>query len=150
MSKILKVLGVLVVIVLLGIAFSFLMRSSNNVYTNSTVSSSTDVASTSTDKTVTTTTAKPKTVSSQTSTSRVYVDITNFAFSPKALTIKAGTTVTWTNRDSVIHTITADNGGPASPNIGKGQTYSFKYTKAGIYGYHCSIHKTMTGTIIVQ
>ncbi len=94
--------------------------------------------------------ATQKTVSSQTTTTHVYVDIAGYAFTPQALTIKKGTTVTWTNRDAAVHNVIADNGGPTSPNLSKGQSYSFTFKTAGIYGYHCSFHPNMTGTIIVK
>jgi plastocyanin len=78
--------------------------------------------------------------------------IQNFAFSPATLTVKAGTAVTWTNRDGADHTITADPGAPAgfgSGNLASGASYSFTFTSPGTYTYHCSIHPSMKGTIVV-
>jgi plastocyanin len=77
------------------------------------------------------------------------VGITNFAFSPASITVKAGTTVTWTNNDSVAHTIVGDNGGPSSGSIAQGGTYSYVFNTAGTLAYHCSIHPSMTGTVTV-
>ncbi len=77
------------------------------------------------------------------------VSIMNFSFNPKSLTVKVGTKVTWTNNDSVTHTVTADNGAFDSP-VESGSTFSFTFTKPGTYAYHCSIHPSMTATIIVQ
>jgi plastocyanin len=79
------------------------------------------------------------------------VAIASFAFSPASLTVAVGTKVTWTNNDSVTHTVTADQGaafnsGPLSP----GQTFSFTFTKAGTYSYHCNIHPSMMATIVVN
>lgn len=78
------------------------------------------------------------------------VAISNFAFSPATLTVSVGTKVTWTNNDSVAHTVTADNGAFGSQDVGSGSTFSFTFTKAGTYTYHCAIHPYMTATITVQ
>lgn len=79
------------------------------------------------------------------------VEISNFAFSPATLTIKAGDTVVWTNQDSVSHTVTSDSGSElGSSTLGNGQTYSRTFNTAGTYSYHCSIHTYMKAKIIVQ
>ena len=79
------------------------------------------------------------------------VVIQNFAFSPNSLTVKVGTTVTWINQDSTTHTITSDNGAfQSSGDINSGSNYTFTFSKAGTYPYHCSIHPNMKGTIVVQ
>lgn len=77
------------------------------------------------------------------------VSIASFAFSPQSLTVKVGTTVTWTNHDSVTHTVTAD-GGAFNHTLSPSDTFSFTFTKAGTYSYHCSIHPSMTATVVVQ
>ena len=79
------------------------------------------------------------------------VTISNFAFSPANITVKKGTTVTWTNKDSVTHTVveTDSKTGPKSENLDQGKSYSFTYDTAGSYAYHCSIHPNMTGTVTV-
>lgn len=76
------------------------------------------------------------------------VSIAGFAFSPAALTVKVGDTVTWTNNDSTTHTVTGPDfeSGPLAP----GKTFSHKFTAAGTFDYHCSIHPNMTGSITVQ
>lgn len=79
------------------------------------------------------------------------VDITNFAFSPSELKVKKGDTVTWTNKDSVPHSIVSDSGSELnSPNLSKEQTYSHTFNQTGIFGYHCSIHSSMAGKIVVE
>ena len=79
------------------------------------------------------------------------ITIQGFAFSPSALTISAGDTVKWTNLDSASHTITSDSGSElASPSFGNGQTYSHTFNTTGTFSYHCSIHSTMKGKIIVE
>lgn len=75
------------------------------------------------------------------------VNIQNFKFSPTSLTIKAGTTVTWTNSDSAPHTIKSAQFN--SPVLATSQTFSFKFITVGIYDYSCGIHPSMTGKIIV-
>ncbi|MBW3022726.1 cupredoxin family copper-binding protein [Candidatus Woesearchaeota archaeon] len=74
--------------------------------------------------------------------------IKNFAFSPAEITVKTGTTITWTNEDSVTHTITSE-GNFDSGQISKGETFSFTPDKAGTIDYHCSIHPSMNGKIVV-
>ena len=73
----------------------------------------------------------------------------NFAFDPKTVTIKVGQTVTWTNQDSATHTVTGD-GGIDSGDLPKGQSYSKTFDTAGTFNYHCSIHPSMTGQVIVE
>ena len=78
------------------------------------------------------------------------VSIANMAFNPKGITVKAGTTVTWTNNDVMTHTVTADNDSFNSGNIPSGSVFSFTFSTAGVFNYHCSIHPSMTGTITVN
>jgi plastocyanin len=78
------------------------------------------------------------------------VAIQNFAFSPATITVKVGTKVTWTNKDSAAHTVTGDsNDGPASGTLAQGASYSFTFSKAGTFSYACSIHPNMKGTVVV-
>ena len=77
------------------------------------------------------------------------VNITNFAFSPATVTVKAGTTVTWTNKDEEAHTVTASDKAFGSPPLDAGQTYSHTFTAPGSYAYLCTIHPFMTATVVV-
>jgi plastocyanin len=79
------------------------------------------------------------------------VAIKNFAFAPAAITVKAGTKVTWTNQDSDAHTVTSqNNSGPlSSAALNTGQSYSYTFTKPGTYSYLCTIHPFMTATVTV-
>lgn len=80
-----------------------------------------------------------------------HVAIDNFAFTPRTLTVTAGTEVTWVNRDDVPHTIVnVEQKFPGSPVLDTDRTYSVRLTKPGTYRYFCSIHPTMTGTIVVE
>ena len=80
------------------------------------------------------------------------VRIDNIAFDPVTRTVKVGTEVTWINRDSVKHTVTADEGGFDSGEIDTDKEFSFRFTQAGRFPYYCEIHgkETMSGTVIVQ
>lgn len=91
-----------------------------------------------------------KTTTTNTSGTGNSVSISGMAFSPTNLTVAQGTTVTWTNNDNTAHTVTGDNGGPASGQLNNGQTYSFTFTTVGSFPYHCSNHPTMTGSVTVQ
>jgi plastocyanin len=73
----------------------------------------------------------------------------SFAFTPAELTVPLGATVTWTNRHPANHDVVADDGTFASPLLGTGESFSFTFTAAGEFPYHCSIHASMQGTIIV-
>lgn len=83
-----------------------------------------------------------------TSSKTVEVTIQNFAFNPGSVTISSGDTVKWTNMDSTAHTITGTDF--SSGNLNKGDSYENTFAKAGTYDYHCSIHPSMTGTVIVK
>lgn len=76
------------------------------------------------------------------------ISITNFTFAPADEVVKVGTTVTWTNNDSVMHTVTGatfDSG-----QLAPGATYSHTFSKAGSFDYKCTIHPQMTARITVQ
>ena len=77
------------------------------------------------------------------------VDIKNFAFSPVALTVKKGDSVTWTNNDSTTHTVTS-SGNFDSGQLAPGKTFSHTFSEAGTFSYGCSIHPSMKGTVTVQ
>ena len=84
-------------------------------------------------------------------TTKAEVVIEDYSFSPSTLTLPAGTTVTWTNRDSMPHTvISAGNRFPKSAMLKPGQSYSSNFAAPGTYSYFCSIHPRMTGKIIVK
>jgi len=78
------------------------------------------------------------------------IEISEFAFVPANLSVKTGTTVTWTNKDQITHTVTSDTGTTlSSPNLGFNQTFSMTFNTPGTYGYHCTPHPFMTGTVTV-
>jgi plastocyanin len=95
-----------------------------------------------------TTTAAPTTSGAGTPASGTAVAIDNFAFSPAALNVKMGQQVTWTNKQDVAHTVTADGGAFDHP-MPSGATFSFTFATAGTVAYHCTIHPFMKGTVVV-
>ncbi|MEW2399794.1 cupredoxin family copper-binding protein [Streptomyces sp. NPDC046862] len=75
-----------------------------------------------------------------------------YAFAPGALTVDVGSTVTWTNQDTAPHDVKTTSGPVAihSPMLNKGQSWSFTFTRAGSYGYYCTVHPDMTARIVVR
>lgn len=130
-------IGILVVVAILLVGGGLLLanRSSTTTDTNTPAVKKTESAS------------KP----SNANTAPTNVAIANMAFSPANITIKKNTTVTWTNNDSVAHTVTENDGqdGPNSGGIDSGSNYSFTYGTVGTFKYHCAIHPNMTGTVTV-
>jgi plastocyanin len=78
------------------------------------------------------------------------VSIDNFTFKAPVLTVRPGTTVTWTNADDIPHTVTSKDGVFKSKVLDTGDRFSYTFAKAGQFGYYCSLHPHMTGTIIVK
>lgn len=134
-----KVLTVIVVVIVLAVGgwLAFGNKSNNN--SSSSNSSATQNSNTSNK-------------ANQTSPSG-QVSIQNMLFTPSQVTIAKGGSVTWTNNDSITHTVVDDLsnvGGPASGDIAPGQSYTFTFNKTGSFQYHCSIHPSMRGTIVVK
>jgi plastocyanin len=77
------------------------------------------------------------------------VSIKNMVFNPVSLSVTAGATVTWTNSDTTIHTVTADDASFNSGNIAIGATYSKVFNSAGTFSYHDALHPETTGKIVV-
>lgn len=77
------------------------------------------------------------------------VTISGFAFGPADLSVTAGTTVTFTNKDGVSHTATANDGSFDCRPLNGGSSMSFTFATAGTFDYHCAIHPSMHGRITV-
>lgn len=96
--------------------------------------------------------AKDSVVAAQQKPENAEVKIDNFSFGPASLTVAVGSTVTWTNRDDIPHTVVSSD----DPKVFKSKVldtdekFSFTFTKAGTYTYYCSIHPKMTGKVVVQ
>jgi plastocyanin len=82
----------------------------------------------------------------------VTVSIDNFNFTPKALSVAIGATVTWVNHDDVPHTATSDDQPAAfdSRALDTDDRYSFTFTKPGTYRYYCKVHPHMTAMVVVK
>jgi plastocyanin len=78
------------------------------------------------------------------------VNVSNFSFSPSTLTVKAGTTVTFKGITGA-HTVTSDAGAPMAfdQGVSEGSSITITFANPGTYKYHCSIHASMHGTIVV-
>jgi plastocyanin len=74
----------------------------------------------------------------------------DFMFSPTPVTVKAGSTVTWTNKDDEPHTVVSDTGVFKSGGMDTNESFSYKFDKPGTYHFTCSIHPRMVGTVVVQ
>ena len=78
------------------------------------------------------------------------VMIDNFVYSPVPLTVKVGTTVTWTNHDDIPHTVDSTEGKFKSAALDTNDHFEFRFSEAGEYPFYCRIHPKMTGKIVVQ
>jgi plastocyanin len=78
------------------------------------------------------------------------VKIDNFSFGPGTITVTAGATVTWTNRDDIPHTVVSTDGVFKSKVMDTDEKFSYTFTKPGSFPYFCSIHPKMTGKVMVQ
>ena len=77
------------------------------------------------------------------------IQIDNFAFAPEQLTVKAGTTVTWTNEDDIPHTVVATGRAFKSKALDTDDKFSFTFTTPGSYEYFCSLHPHMKAMVTV-
>jgi plastocyanin len=79
------------------------------------------------------------------------VSMEGYKFSPSTITINKGSMVAWTNNDPVAHTVTSDSGTELTSSlIGTGNSYSHIFDTIGVFDYHCSVHPSMKGKVIVQ
>jgi plastocyanin len=82
--------------------------------------------------------------------SALEVRVDNFTFGPATLTVPVNSTVTWVNKDDLPHVIASNDGVFKSKALDTEDKYSYTFSKPGTYGYFCSIHPKMVGTIVVQ
>ena len=79
------------------------------------------------------------------------ISIKNFNFNPTTVNIKVGESVTWNNEDSAPHSIISDSGTElASKTFSSGQSYTYTFNTAGTYEYHCGVHTSMKGKVVVS
>jgi plastocyanin len=139
----------LIALVASGLAVAGCGTPTTTVGTAPTATTAPTVAPTNTVPAPTTPPSGPQAAVSVTGSGGAY---SSFGFSPSSLSIKAGTTVTWTDKTDAPHTVTSDAGDPAAFNGslgGNGATFKFTFTTPGTYNYHCNIHPYMTATITV-
>ena len=96
--------------------------------------------------------AKPRTAAKnmQSGTAANQVVIENFSFAPATLTVKAGTKVTWINRDDVPHTVNENDKRFKSSTLDTDDQFSYTFSSTGTFSYFCALHPRMTGQIIVK
>jgi len=147
-SAVRRILVIALVLSMLMMMGALLAACGDDVTTTTAGSPST----TATGSASTTATGSSATTAGTTSTTEggVEVLIENFAFDPDPVTVKAGGSVTWTNRDSAFHRLVGDKGEFDSGDIPAAGTFTFAFKTAGTIAYHCSLHPTMTGTIAVE
>ncbi|HVM07476.1 MAG TPA: cupredoxin family copper-binding protein [Acidimicrobiales bacterium] len=95
-------------------------------------------------------TASGETSSSGTSATGDAVDIEDFQYEPSPAKVKAGTTVTFTNKDGFAHTVTADDKSFDSGNLDEGDAFEHTFDEPGTYEYFCAVHNSMTGSVVVE
>ena len=78
------------------------------------------------------------------------IEIAKHKFSRPTLTVPAGTTVTWLNRDEDVHTVVSTTQAFRSTGLETDEAYSYTFTKPGVYEYFCTLHPLMTGKVIVR
>lgn len=144
-----KVFTVLAVIAVIAFGIYYYVTTTGNA--NKTETYVAPTTATPTQQVETTPTPLPQPEATAKTATPASVAISNFSFNPSALTVSVGTKVTWTNNDSVPHTVTSDTGNTlGSLTLSSGQSYSHMFTQVGTFSYHCSVHPGMTGTIVVQ
>jgi plastocyanin len=77
------------------------------------------------------------------------VEIKGLAFNPASISVKTGSKITWTNNDSATHTVTLDDNSVDSGNVNVGSTFDHAFATAGTFAYHCKIHSSMHGTVVI-
>ena len=87
-------------------------------------------------------------ISAQPSNTKLEID--NFSFSPQRITVKPGTTVTWTNEDDTPHAVASSTTMFKSKALDTNDSFAFTFTTPGVYEYFCSLHPYMTGAIVVE
>lgn len=76
--------------------------------------------------------------------------LANNAYAPGTATVTAGSTVTWTNNDTLTHTVSSDTGAFESGSLVPGAKFSFTFQTRGTFAYHCAPHPSMVGSVVVQ
>lgn len=143
-SKVLAIIGVVLVLAIGGVVAYAVMQKNKSQTDNNETSQSHMSDSTN---------RNHSDMKSDTKTEQANkVTITGYAYQPASIEVKVGTTVTWTNQDTVEHTVTTEDGAPASFDsglFGKGESFSYTFKEPGQYDYLCTPHPYMKGTVTV-
>jgi plastocyanin len=146
-----SVIAVVAVVALAGVAVTAMKDDDKNKTADSTGSSSSN--SSSHDESMSNMSSDDNNSGSSSDTTDAVetdkVAIKDFAFSPATIKVKKGTTVTWTNNDSIGHTVTGLNGGPDSELLDNGESYTFTFNETGTFEYKCTPHPQMKGEVVV-
>ena len=94
--------------------------------------------------------AETVSVNAQAKPETMDVKIGNFSFGPPELTVTAGATITWTNRDDIPHTVVSPDKVFKSKVLDTDERFSFTFNTPGTFLYFCSIHPKMTGKVVVR
>lgn len=78
------------------------------------------------------------------------VFIQGMSFVPNVITVAAGTTIKWTNKDAISHTVTSNTALFDSGSLAPGKTFTYTFAAAGTYSYYCVIHPTMVASVTVN
>ena len=77
------------------------------------------------------------------------VKVRDFAYAPNVILVPVGTTIRWTNEGAVNHTVTSDTGLFDSGTLAPGASFEYQFNVPGTYAYHCTLHPSITGKVIV-
>ncbi len=94
--------------------------------------------------------SQPQAPSGEPVSGEATIVISGFAYALPTMQVTAGTKVTWTNNDSVAHTVTSDDKLFESPSLRQGDSFTYTFDKAGSFSYHCAPHPRMVGKIVVR
>ena len=142
MNRYLPLIVIAALAIAIGVGVASMNKDDNKESSTSTPSSTTTTNDNGTTGTSSTT--------NQSATSTDEVEIEGMAFKPANITVKKGTTVTWTNKNDTAHKVTGKTAnGPKSETLNKDDTYSFTFNEVGEFSYFCELHPSMTGKVTV-
>lgn len=112
----------------------------------------TEPTTTTTEPTTTepTTTTTPATATTTPASDVFEVAVVDNGYLPKIATVPVGTTVTWVHQSIIVHTVTSDAPLYDSGFLREGNSFSYTFDQSGTYEYHCTIHPTLRGTVVVE
>lgn len=142
-------IGVLLLAVLCGGVYALISGSDDKQSSNS--SSQSDSADMS-NMDMQDTTEQSQVPSTTNQSTASTVEIKDYSYAPGTITVKKGTTVTWTNQDAVRHDVTPDTATDEfkkSELLSKGESFSVTFNTTGTFSYYCSPHPYMKGTVTV-